>query len=131
MKQLNDFEVQECVGHFYEKDGMWFWHCMTCNTGSGKRHKHINGHKRDGDAAVALKYHRNAKRIGRQEKLYRAWWWREVMTTADPDHFAKLWLTHHWSSEIGEHDIGDVMAKVQSDNYLWGHMVKLSKEGDK
>lgn len=126
LKAPENFEVSECVGHFYEDSGSWFWHCVTCDTGSGKRRTHLRGHKREGDAAVALKYHRNAKRMQRQQKLYRAWWWREVMTTADPELFAALWLAHHW--EIAQGEVCDVMASVQSDNHLWNYAAKLNKD---
>lgn len=124
LKTLGDFAVEECVTHHFEKDGKWFWYCLTCHTGSGKRHEHLRGHKREGDAAVGAKYHRNAKRVIRQEKLYRAWWWKEVMTTQDLDYFLRLWQTH-WGVLPPPEDPDDLMASVQSDNYLWNFMVKL------
>lgn len=129
LKKPSDFPVEECVTHFYEKDGHWFWHCMTCNTGSGKRHKHLNGHKNEGDAAVATKYHRNAKRLERQQKLYRAWWWKEIMTTKDLDYFIKLWQSH-WGVMNTVTDPEDIMASVQSDNHLWTYMVKINGQGN-
>lgn len=124
LKSFKDFEVEECVTHYYEKNGKWFWHCMTCDTGSGKRREHLRGHKGEGDAEVATKYHRNAKRLERQQVLYRAWWWKEIMTTTDLEHFKALWLTH-WGSYLDE-DAEDVMASVQSDNHLWQYMTGLN-----
>ena len=123
-----DFDVIGCVTHHYEKDGMWFWHCMTCNTGSGKRHKHINGHRLEGDAAIATKYHRNAKRLERQQELFRAWWWEQIMTTADVEFFVALW-EDHWGVKIWDEDPSDIMASVQSDNHLWEYMKKLNGYG--
>lgn len=126
LKQLSDFPVEECVTHYYEKDGKWFWHCITCDTGSGKRREHLRGHKGEGDAKVATKYHRNAKRMERQQKAMRAWWWKEIMTTTDLDYFVRLWQ-QHWQIMTWEEDPSDTMATVQSDNYLWNYMIKLNK----
>lgn len=126
VKTFDDFTVEECVTQYYEKDGKWFWYCMTCHTGSGKRPQHLKGHKGEGDALVATKYHRNAKRVQRKMELYRAWWWKEIMTTQDLDYFLKLWTTHY--PEIKRDvDQEDLMATVQSDNCLWDYMIKLNK----
>jgi len=65
-----DFSVEECVTHYFEKDGRWFWYCLTEHTGSGKRREHLRGHRLEGDVKVAIKYHTKAKRNNRQG---RAW----------------------------------------------------------
>lgn len=124
LKKIEDFSVPECVTQYYEKDGKWFWYCMTCDTGSGKRREHLRRHKGEGDAKFATEYHRNAKRIERRQKLYRAWWWLEVMTTTDLEYFIALWRAGN-NPEIKD-DPSDLMAVVQSDNHLWEYMVKLN-----
>lgn len=125
---LDDFEAEQCVTHYYEKDGRWYWYCMTDDTGSGKRKQHLKGHTKPGDAAVAAKYHRNAKHRARKQKAYRAWWWNAIMTTTDLDFFVALW-ENHWGARIWDEDPSDIMARVQSDNDLWEYVKRLNSDG--
>lgn len=125
LKKIEDFSVPECVAHYYEAlPNAWFWHCLTCDSGSNKNKRHPNGHKHEKDAKEGMKYHSNAKRMERQQKLYRAWWWLEVMTTTDLEYFIALWRAGN-HPEIKD-DPSDLMAVVQSDNRLWEYMVKLN-----
>jgi hypothetical protein len=124
---MEDFEVVECVTHYFQHDnGKWLWHCLTCNTGSNKYSRHSKGHKLEGDAATGAKYHTNAKRMERRQACYRAWWWREIMTTRDSDHFMKLWISNKYFRHHEPDDPSDLMSTVQSDNNLWNYMLKLN-----
>lgn len=92
-----NFEVEDCLVQYYQHEewqehpGKWFWHCLTCDTGSGRRLKRRWGHKLEGDVKVASKYHRNQKRKNRQQTLWREWWFENLMTTTDVEFFGKLW----------------------------------------
>lgn len=119
IKKPEDFEVPHCVGHHYyaPEKKRWRWHCLTCDTGSGKRPVHRRGHHEEWQAAYGFQTHANAMRIQRQQELYRAWWWQTIMTTEDVEVFRQLWLAHHGHSLDGEL-VGRIMATVQADERL-------------
>lgn len=121
-----DFSVEECVTHYFEKDDRWFWYCLTEHTGSGKRRKHLRGHMREGDVKVAIKYHTNAKRRVRQNRVWLAWYYKVIMTTKDLDYFLRLWAVRFPLPE--QTDQEDLMARIQSDNYLWQYMLGLQHD---
>ena len=121
------FEVVECVTQFYRADnGRWVWSCMTCEASSKSWGRPHRGHKLAADAATGAKYHRNAKRMQRQAECYRAWWWRQIMTTSDLDHFMALWRGYFTSSRFEDFEASDIMACVQADDDLWNYMTKMN-----
>lgn len=128
-----DFEVVECVTHHYQEETegrrpKWLWHCLTCDMGSNKYQRHPNGHRIEQDAITGATYHRNAKRMERQQECYSAWWWKQIMTTTDVEFFTKLWGNHHPAHRLQCLDMGGVMARVQADESLWDFAISRNPE---
>lgn len=85
-------DVEECMTHFYEDDhGRHWWHCLTCDDGSNKHGRHHRGHKRQDDAAMGARMHRQDKLSVRRDRAYRALWWAEIAETASLARFIDLW----------------------------------------
>lgn len=117
VKWPSDFPAIECVSHYFERDGKWFWYCVSCHTGSGKRKAHKKGHKTRESAFEATKMHSKEMRIAQQHNQWKAWWYAELLTTDDVEYFAKLW-TMEYGTRIDIVDFTKVMKNVQGDSYI-------------
>lgn len=131
----SDFEVEECLVQYYmheawqEHPGKWFWHCLTCDTGSGRRAKFRRGHQQEGDAKVASKYHRNQKRKNRQGAAWYKWWYKSLMTTTDLELFAALWNQRNGFRHWQDHRRTDV-TEEECMRYIQGKFTRaIDMEG--
>lgn len=129
-----DFEVEECVTHYYysEDERGWRWHCLTCDTGTQVQKHGRRLHKLEGDAAVGAKYHRNAKKLQRQKERWRAWWYHKIMDIKDLEEFRNHWRSYWWDHwpKLNEIDL-DGMNRIQADEYLMGMAKKYWKADQK
>lgn len=111
IKKREDFEVEECLVQFYQRDELnkskdlgnypnrgWWWHCITCDdatakyTKDGRRRKlRAHGHKTEADAMCGATMHAKQKRTNRQWAAWRKWWNKEFYTTKDVEYFGRLW----------------------------------------
>src|SRR6476469_5963275 len=110
IKKPEDFEVEECLVQFYQRDELnkgrdlgnypnrgWWWHCLTCDdatakyTKDGRRRKlRAHGHRTESDAMCGATMHAKQKRFNRQARAWNNWWWMEILTTRDLNYFREL-----------------------------------------
>lgn len=125
--RLEDFEVTECVTHFYfdeVKGPGWRWYCLTCDTGTQVRKHGRRLHKLEGDAAVGAKYHRNQMRRNRQAFRLRAWNYRRLLAARTVEEFEKAWgfmyagISSSFARDMPHEERERIMREIQAEKWL-------------